>query len=199
MPPKKKPATLHAVRPAPLTYELVVELDDTHPRVWRRIVVPATIELGTLHTVIRTAIGWESGEVHEFVFDGFHYGEPHPIDPMPEDLNDETDVSLRTALGRATQFEYLYDYHAAWWHSVRVKEFNDANGKLGTVRCLGGENACPPTGFAGVDEYREYLDAVDDPQHERHDELLAIALDSFDPTIFDIDELNRTFSLFKIA
>src|SRR5450631_3172255 len=101
MPPKKKPESPRAVPSPALAYELVIELEDLHPKVWRRIVVPATIELARLHSVIRTAMGWESGEAHEFVFDGFHYGEPHPIDPMPDDLSDETAVSLREALAGA--------------------------------------------------------------------------------------------------
>lgn len=81
------------------------ELEDLQPTGWRRVVVPSSISLEVLHVVIRIALGWDSGEAHEFVFDRIHYGAAHPIDPMPDDLCDETDVTLQEALGSKRSFE----------------------------------------------------------------------------------------------
>jgi len=169
---------------------LHIELEDLQPTVWRRVVVPSSIRLPVLHGVIRTAMGWESGEPHEFVFGGVHYGQPHPIDPMPDDLLDETDVTLQKALGSKNSFEYLYDYSSAWWHKITVNKLNQEGPKLSFPICLGGANACPPTGVHGVGEYEEFLEAIANPKHDRHAEFRYICPDHFDPSDFDLTDVS---------
>jgi hypothetical protein len=186
--------SLRAVPTPALDYALHIALEDLQPTVWRRVVVPSTITLPVLHGVMRVAMGWESGEAHEFVFGRIHYGEPHPIDPMPDDLRDETDVTLKEALGTKRSFEYLYDYSSAWWHNVTVERFGESESKLAFPLCIGGENACPPPGIRGVGEYEEFLEAIADPKHARHDEFRALYPERFQPTAFDLADVSRQLS-----
>lgn len=53
-----------------------------------------------------------------------------------------------------------------------------------------GGRACPPED-CGVWSYEELLQALRDPGHERHDELLGWLGGSFDPEAFDLDRTNR--------
>ncbi len=39
-------------------------------------------------------------------------------------------------------------------------------------QCLEGERACPPDNVGGLRDYAEYLEAISDPNHEPHRELL---------------------------
>ena len=50
-----------------------------------------------------------------------------------------------------------------------------------------GERACPPEDCGGPWGYADYLAAIADPQHERHEELLEWR-GPFDPEAFDAEE-----------
>ena len=191
---QKRTTSLRAVSTPVLDYALHIELEDLQPTVWRRVVVPSTITLEVLHVVIQVAMGWDSGEAHEFVFDRTHYGAPHPIDPMPDDLRDETDVTLQQALGNKRSLEYLYDYSSAWWHKITVTRFGEAESTLTFPLCLDGQNACPPPGIRGVGEYEEFLRAIVDPKHDRHREFRSLYPEKFQPTAFDLADTRRQLS-----
>jgi hypothetical protein len=49
-------------------YELYVELEDIEPLIWRRLLVPATITLPTLHDLLQLAMGWTNSHLHSFTF-----------------------------------------------------------------------------------------------------------------------------------
>ena len=69
---------------------------------------------------------------------------------------------------------------------------------LKRIRCVAGENACPPEDVGGIPGYAEFLAAVADPDHEEHHELLAWVGGSFDPRAFDLDEVNERLGEFKV-
>ena len=61
--------------------------------------------------------------------------------------------------------------------------------------CLSGQNACPPEDCGGVWGYEELQQAIRNPNHESHEDLMAwMGLDSpdeFDPKHFDPDAANH--------
>ena len=59
-------------------YQLHVELEWVRPRVWRRLLVPTTIDLSRLHVALLWGTGWQGGHLHEFVFADANYG---PLEP----------------------------------------------------------------------------------------------------------------------
>lgn len=50
-------------------------------------------------------------------------------------------------------------------------------------QCLEGERACPPEDVGGIGGYARYLEALADPRHARHQELLNWR-GPFDPNTF---------------
>ena len=80
-------------------WQLRIELLDTQPLVWRRLLVPADITLPKLDRVIQTALGWTNSHLHEFVINGTHYAvlDPDWVDDLPH--VDERRVVLQEALG----------------------------------------------------------------------------------------------------
>jgi hypothetical protein len=56
--------------------------------------------------------------------------------------------------------------------------------------CLDGENACPPEDCGGAGGYRELIEALADPAHEQHGELLEWLGGPVDPTHFGVAEAN---------
>jgi hypothetical protein len=51
--------------------------------------------------------------------------------------------------------------------------------------CVAGERNCPPEDVGGTPGYAEFLDAIADPKHEQHRELLTWVGGTFDPDAFD--------------
>ena len=65
-----------------LIYQLKITLRDTHPPIWRRILVPGNFSLHKLHRVVQIAMGWSNSHLHQFIVGEVYYGEPHPDDWM---------------------------------------------------------------------------------------------------------------------
>ena len=65
------------------------------------------------------------------------------------------------------------------------------------IVCLAGANACPPEDVGGSSGYAEFLEVLADPTHEEHASMLAWAGGAFDPTAFDIAEINTVLATIK--
>ena len=59
--------------------------------------------------------------------------------------------------------------------------------------CTAGKRACPPEDCGGVWGYADFLDAIGDPEHPEHEEMLDWLGGEFDPEQFDLAEVNRRF------
>lgn len=171
-------------------YQLYIELDWVKPKVWRRLLVPVTIELPLLHVMLLWGMGWEGGHLHEFVFGHDHYGPSEPGLAFQE-VDDEEGVTLREALGARRTFQYVYDYGDNWVHKVKVECIVTSAEPITNALCIGGESACPPEDVGGAPGYEEFLEAMADPDHSEHEELKAWIGRPFDPTEFDLAEVNR--------
>lgn len=66
------------------------------------------------------------------------------------------------------------------------------------VRCLAGENACPPEDVGSAGDYHSFLEPIRDPKHEEHDQMLEWIGGSFDPTAFSLDDVNERLAGIKI-
>jgi hypothetical protein len=55
--------------------------------------------------------------------------------------------------------------------------------------CLTGKRACPPEDCGGIWGYAGFLEAMHDPQHPEHEEMLEWVGSEFDPDAFDLDEV----------
>ena len=170
-------------------YQLYVELDWVAPKVWRRFLVPITIDLPLLHATLLFGMGWQGGHIHEFVIGRDKYG---PTDMAElEYIADEENVTLREALGAKKTFTYVYDYGDDWRHKVKVEKIVTLDVPIDTGVCIGGENACPPEDVGGAPGYEEFLEALADPNHSEHQNLKEWIGGSFDPTAFSVAEVNE--------
>jgi len=176
---------------APL-YLLHVELRDIAPAIWRRLQVPGSITLPRLHRVLQVTMGWTDCHLHRFTIGGQRYG--IPFDDWPdESLHDERRVTLAGSLGAVvTDFSYEYDFGDGWLHAVQVEGTQPIDDTATGVLCTGGANACPPEDVGGPPGYFEFLQAIRDPMHPEHHELLEWCGGAFDPTGFDLNGVNAS-------
>jgi hypothetical protein len=170
-------------------YQLKITLRDIKPPVWRRVQVE-DCTLAKLHEVIQTCMGWSNSHLHAFEVGGEQYGEPDP-DGMME-TEDERRLKLSQVVARGFQkFSYTYDFGDNWEHTIQVEKVLDPEPGVRNPRCIAGKRACPPEDCGGPWGYAEFLEAIQNPGHEQHEEMLEWVGGEFDPEAFDIDAVNE--------
>ena len=160
--------------------------------------MPATIKLDRLHGVLLWTMGWAGGHLHEFVIGHDHYGEPDPYYDTPPVVQREDRVTLAAALGARKSFIYLYDFGDGWEHRVTVEKILPPEPGLKLPQCLAGANACPPEDVGGPPGYADFLEAIRNPAHEEHAEMLEWCGGAFDPAAFRPDDINTAFRDLKL-
>jgi hypothetical protein len=132
--------------------------------------------------------------LHQFEIDGVRYSQLAPDEEtFDRGCEDETDVLLSTLIpksGRKSRWVYEYDFGDGWRHEVLFEGFPSSDPKAKYPLCVGGNRACPPEDCGGPGGYADYLAALSDPQHERHEELLEWR-GPFDPEAFDAKKATK--------
>jgi hypothetical protein len=181
-----------------LQAQLRVELRGVEPLVWRRVLVPENITLAKLHIVLQWTMGWSNSHLHEYEIARRRYGIPDDEWPSTEPVTDERRVRLKPLIEDGLRrFTYLYDFGDHWEHIVKVEDLVPPKPDRPLIVCLAGENACPPEDVGGYPGYAEFLDALKDPKHEEHANMLRWIGGSFDPTAFDLAEVNERLTAIK--
>lgn len=112
-------------------------------------------------------------------------------DPTEMEGEDEDTVTLAEVCPKVkSKLIYEYDFGDGWEHTIEVQKIEEPKPGVESPVCLAGKLACPPEDCGGIYGYYHMLDAVADPDHEEHDDLVEWLGDDFDPDAFDIDEVN---------
>jgi hypothetical protein len=153
--------------------QLRAELRHLRPAVWRRLQVPASMTLARLHKVLQIAMGWTDSHLHEFRIGGARFGMPDRDWPDSPPMTPEGRVTLAQALASGVKsFAYLYDFGDHWEHEVRIEALLDCTPDTPAPVCLEGANRWPPEDVGGVPGYFDFLQAINDPTHDEHADML---------------------------
>lgn len=174
--------------PGQSVFRLRIQLEDVDPVIWRRLLVPGAVRMSKLADVLLAAMGWNNSHLHAFRVGGRRYG--MNFDEFPDGEIDEKTITVLQALRDERRFAFDYDFGDSWEHDVVVEDLTWSHFGLKYAVCLDGQNACPPDDVGGTDGYSAFLEAVADPRHEEHDELLEWAGGPFDPSAFDLANTN---------
>jgi pRiA4b ORF-3-like protein len=179
-------------------YQLHIELQDIAPAIWRRLLVPSWIKLGTLHRVLQVALGWTDSHLHAFDIAGKKYGIPDPEWPEMK-LVDERRATLASSLTPSvTNLTYEYDFGDGWEHAIHVESTLPTDDARSYPLCVAGANACPPEDVGGTHGYLEFVQAITDPLHPEHADILRWCGGAFDPRGFDLNSVNAALRRLKI-
>lgn len=172
-------------------YQFKITLLDFKPLIWRRIQVKSCT-LDKLHEYIQTAMGWTNSHLHQFKISGKRYGDPELLDDgfADDSFIDSTSIKLDEVVpksGKRFKFEYEYDFGDGWRHEIAFEGCLKSEKGMRYPICMEGENACPPEDVGGVYGYADYLEAIADPNHEQHEDMIQWG-GNFDPTLFDAEK-----------
>ncbi len=157
---------------------------------WRRIQVPSDASLGELHFILQTAMGWDDGHLHLFSVRGATYADGRIEDPWGTPPKDENRTRLAGVAPVGTRLRYEYDFGDGWEHVLVVEKVFPAEPGVPYPRCVAGQRACPPEDCGGPPGYTNLLEAIADPDHPEHKELLDWIGAEFDPEAFDPEAVN---------
>jgi hypothetical protein len=183
MPPKKHPAETQI-------YQLKITLKDSKPPIWRRVQVPSDISLAKLHWIIQEIMGWTDSHLHQFKLRDTYYGVPHP--DYFHEVKDEKTARLNQLVSRPkAKLVYEYDFGDSWEHEIVLEKALPPEPGVQYPVCITGKRACPPEDCGGVWGYAGFLEAVQNPDHPEHGDMMEWIGGSFDPEAFDLDAVNR--------
>ncbi|WP_186394586.1 plasmid pRiA4b ORF-3 family protein [Stappia sp. TSB10GB4] len=185
MPSKKK------VTAANSAFQIKVQIIGIEPEIWRRIIVPGTLTLRELHAVLQGAMGWQDYHLHMFEIEGKRFEVPENDNLGPEDgYADERKQTLAKILTKGMESLYVYDFGDNWKHLITVEDVAaPASARHFMPRCIAGERACPPEDCGGDYRYPEFVDALADPDHPEHRDMVEWA-GGFEPEVFSLSQAN---------
>jgi len=184
MPKHRHPKNTDAV------FQIKITLRGIDPPIWRRIQT-RDCTLGQLHEVIQVTMGWEFEHLYGFNIGGVEYEDLEM--ESDDDVEDACDTKLSEVLptrNRRSRFAYEYDFGDGWSHQLIVEErFLPEKGVKYPI-CVAGQRACPPEDCGGPWGYPEFVEAISNPDHRSHDEMLEWVGGEFDPERFDREAVN---------
>ena len=179
--------------PITTVYQLKIVLQGVRPQIWRRVQVPADIDLDDLHLVLQAAMGWTNSHLHSFTFEERRYTLPYEEGALDElQMEDERDVGLSALLTEPKQtFEYDYDFGDNWQHLVTLEKILPADPNVKYPICLDGKRACPPEDCGGTWGYTDLLKVLRNPAHPEYKDMKAWAGRKFDSEVFDVERFSK--------
>jgi Plasmid pRiA4b ORF-3-like protein len=171
--------------------QLKITLAEIEPPIWRRVLVPAETDLGSLHDLLQAAMGWTNSHLHQFTLRDRRFSDPRLDDDGELEFEDERRVRLDQLVGAGQALGYEYDFGDSWEHEVLVEKILEPDSRMSYPACIAGARACPPEDVGGTTGYARLLESIADPRDPERDEFLTWLGGVFDPEGFDLNLTNR--------
>lgn len=127
--------------------------------------------------------------LHEFRIGGRRFGVPRFM--AGSACVNERKVRLCDVLDNGGKAEYTYDFGDGWKHSLVVEKVLMPDEGQTYPLCVDGKLHGPPENCGGIGGFYRFLEAIADPNHEEHEDMLEWIGGSFDPQAFSIDAVNN--------
>jgi hypothetical protein len=183
-------------------FQFKITLNDSSPKIWRRVQIPSGYTFFDLHVAIQDVMGWSDSHLHGFRVVEKESTRPIIIQyPNPEadfgfgnEELDERKEYLADYFGKITkQCVYEYDFGDGWKHTIVLEKELDSEPNIKYPKFIAGKNACPPEDCGGVWGYRDLQDILKNTKHQDHKDMLDwLGIENareFDPTDFDPKEV----------
>ena len=155
-------------------YQFKVTIKDTHPPIWRRVIVPAGISFNQLTLILNRVIGWCGYHLSSYIFQNLHLEfEDDPEEDFriwsDNEILDAAEYLIDDYVEAVKSFTYYYDFGDDWSHLVQVeKVIPDYENNYPVVLKYKGNT--PPEDCGGVWGYEEHLRIMDDPEDPEYED-----------------------------
>ena len=184
---------MHKQRSHEVFYQFKVWLLDSPLPIWRRFLLRSDMPLNMLHEVTQIAMGWWEFHEYEFQVAGRRFSDEE--EKLAPGVESDLDTRLCDVVSEpGDKIHYVYNFAANWQHEIVLEGITpmEPSTKVGRpfAYCFGGKRACPPEKINGVAEYREFVNAIEDPNHSNREKMLGLINYAFDPDAFDVGQVN---------
>lgn len=168
-----------------------ITLDDIEPAIWRRVDLPISNSLKTLHLAIQAAMRFENYHLFRFDVGEASYGIPLDDDWMAPPTPDAGNIRTAKPVERGiTAFTYTYDFGDDWRHSIEIEGVFPADPATDYPRFVDGERRAPPEDVGGLPGFEAFLDAMASSRHPSRKSMLEWYGRHFDPADISTDEIS---------
>ena len=180
-------------------YQIKIELVDSNPLIWRRVIIPADVTFRRLHDTIQFSMDWGDCHLYEFEFlqeklritndeeayeefkfyQGKYKGkvltkrnDPHGMIALTLEtmIRQPQTIKIDRYLEKYNTITYVYDFGDNWRHKIELEKIID-DYEVGYPTILEGEGACPPEDVGGIPGYEEFLRVWNNPEHPEYEEM----------------------------
>ena len=177
-------------------YQMKIILTGSKPPIWRRFIVKDNIKLDELNAVLQITMGWLNYHLHQYRQGSLYIGIPDQ--ELDMGITDERKVYLHDIVSNPKDsFIYEYDFGDGWEHKIVLEKILPLDSSESPI-VIKGKGACPPEDCGGVWGYHDFLEAIQDPNHDEHESMLEWVGGEFDPDAFDMKFVNNNLRGLKI-
>ncbi len=174
-------------------YQFKITLSDITPVIWRLIQVPERYSFWYLHVAIQDAMGWEDYHLHEFNIKHpkkekiSHIGIPddESLDDFNKFIAGWNEKIKDWVTMKNNRTVYTYDFGDGWMHDIILEKIISAEKGIKYPICIDGKRKCPPEDVGGPPGYENFLEIINNPDHEEYQERIDWLGKKFDPEDFD--------------
>ncbi len=175
--------------------EIEINLKDSQPKIWRRVLVSKHGSFHELHYIIQFAMGWSHSHLYRFETpDGQEIGIPFPPGEW-EPPNDSRKTKISAYLNQPPDsVMYEYDFGDGWQHELVVVDVHPVAVGESYPALIGGEMACPLEDSGGVWGYADMVKTFKSFKGtDEEEEWVTWTGEAFDPDAFDLGKINEAF------
>ena len=182
-------------------YQLKIQIQDSHPPIWRRVIVPSGLTFSQLSILFNETMGWCGNHLTSFEF--FHQKIRIEEDTEEYDMYgwDEYEVleSRETLIDEFLDaedwFTYIYDFGDYWKHRVTIeKVLTDYDKNYAQILKYKGET--PYEDCGGISGYYELLKILENPTHPEYEQMKEWTEQHFAGK-FDLEDVNERLKAFS--
>lgn len=167
-----------------------ITLDDTNPAVWRRVELPLTNNLKTLHLAIQAAMLFENYHLFQFDVGDTRYGIPFDDEWSDTPTRDAGNIRLGKLVERGvTDFTYTYDFGDNWRHTVAIEAIMPSDPDKEYPCFVDGDRRAPPEDVGGTSGFEDFVEAMTEADHPEREAALGWYGSLFDPTNISQEEI----------
>ena len=140
------------------TYQIKIAIKNSHPPIWRRVLVPDGLTFSQLSLIINEAMGWASEHLYCFTFRNLRIEIEESAeadlwsDFSHEDTLDASETYINEFMEAEKWFSYTYDFGDNWEHRIDVeKTYEELSVPHPEVTKWKGN--CPPEDSGGIWNY----------------------------------------------
>jgi len=171
--------------------KLKVTLRDSKPPIWRRLLMPETMALDSLHVAIQSVMNWDNAHLYVFEIDRNQFGDPSIVDGVADDARYRLSRLVKDGVRK---FTYTYDFGDNWEHTILVEGREPMVPGMRYPACVAGKRKGPPEDCGGLWGFYELLEIQATPDHPEREERMEWLGGEYDPDDFSVEAANASLA-----